>query len=336
VYLILITLGGIFLATPYLLLVHQASTLPDYMQAIRRMDAFYSHTPVMNTIVLGAAFLLCVYAIWKRKIETWYVMASALVLASVFTFNQQVITGFAVWPFHYVQYTKPVVYIILLVLFSKIVASRFPRLLRASMTIAILVCIGFAMYTQAGAYKVGYAYFAPRQQLMDVYSWFNKNAPKECVILSREGLKDDFVSRSIPDFTNCNVYTTNNDLFMIPFERIYFNYLVYLRINGISAKDIDAYTTEHRQNIIEYFYGTQTTHPIAKEYHELEAQENLPVKVAQDYKEFLKKDFSTELLKYKIDYVLSQGELDKATLASLHNPEVGTKIGEYVIYILSN
>ena len=108
------------------------------------------------------------------------------------------------------------------------------------------------------AYKNNFEIYKERQKYAGVFDWINKNAIKDCVILTPERL---FLTKALTIYTKCDTYLSDFASFVIPTERLWHNYLVYLRLIGIGAEEIDKYVEEKNEDILTYLYAAE---PMAK------------------------------------------------------------------------
>ncbi len=154
-----------------------------------------------------------------------------------------------------------------------------------------------------------------------------KNAPKDCVVLVDEDA--DALNDLTNDFTHCDTYFSTQRFLVAPIDRFYHNYMALLRFRGVKAEGIDDYL---KKNLPEaqgaLFYQLQ----YSLGYVDEKLANDLK-KFPGDYREFLKKDFYTELKKYKIDYIFSVGSLKKELEKSLPTKKVFEESGVFIYEI---
>lgn len=301
---------GAVVSAPYWYNLWKTSGTADYTDSAMRSGLFLTRAPILNKVTV-ATLLLFLLITWLddrrqnlnhfRKRELWWYMAFGMACVGLVVFNQQVITGKTVWPYHFVQYV-----ILICVSALAIFASRLewaPKFLtRLIAGLIIIVSIAFGIYSQTMTYVQNVELYRGRQHYADLVSWLNANGVSECVVLAED---KSYVGRIIPAFTRCNVYISDFWSFLLPSDRLYFNYLVHLRLKGIAADNIDSYLKDEYSDAIIYFWGTQA---MGKELRYGDYQLFLD-KLADDYKDFLKKDFVSELERYRIDYLfIEQGK----------------------------
>ena len=310
--LFFMVLTGLILASPYFYNIYLGSKNIFYQESAFRTGLFLTHEPILNIFLIFSFIIFLILSFFFKKIvkenifkEDWWLFSLILILAGFISFNQQVITGRTIWPFHFVQYTVPLSITALFVVFYNL-KNKIEKLkgLWGLLIILIIVSsLSFGIYTQISVYKKNYEKYKEMQKYADVFGWINKNIKKDCVILSEDRA---FMNQAIPAFTHCNVYFSDFWSFLLPFDRIYYNFLVYLRLEGVSSDEIENYIKKNTDDILVYLYGTHTM----IDYNVADYEDVLK-KIATDYKEFLTKDFEAELKKYRIDYLVSEKKINK-------------------------
>jgi len=352
--LIYILVIAILITLPYFYksyIVDQNSLFHD---SSLRNGLIYSHYYLMNKILLVALFLY-IFIIFipiiknipinnkwanslkesiKRTFKNWHFFCLALILGSIMALNQQIITGMTIWPYHFVQYTIPLSIVVLIVLLS----NGFLYKLRFFWTFIMVSIIGssilFGVYSQIYTYQKNYQYYSQMQSYSTAFEWLN-NQPKDSVVLINNELKgyhgSDYL---ILAYTHCNVYTSSYIFSMMPEDRIYHNYLIHLRLKGIKTNDIEEYLennkSEYRSYLFSNFAGLHGT-PEFPNFHDTKLEKKIE-KFPEDYKQFLKKDFNYELKKYKLDYILSFGVMDKKILNEILAPKLVFNENNVYIY----
>lgn len=316
---LLIASIGFLLASPYLYQTRLTATHSDFAFAAAKQGLLYSHAPIGSSIVVTALIILGGAALIRRASlhEDWWRLSLALTLGGALSLNQQLITGVTIWPFHFIQYIKPFSMVILLVALFHILRPWVPRLFPFLMLGSIVVSFAFGSAVQVGAYRNSFSWYAERQRYGDLFEWLNQNAPKDCAVLPQDDADGTFMYW-IPAFTHCNSVVNRNSHYLIPPDRIFHDFLVILRMRGVSAIDIGTYLAEHRGWVIGHFYGPQSGGSIAREYREYQQQKNIIGRLEAEYPAFLRRDFLTELKKYRIDYVVADGALQPNLIRALH------------------
>ena len=309
---------GTLIAAPYWYMAWRASRSAWYAEAASRIGLLASRAPHLNKFLLLVLviFLAASYlALWRGKrregAPAWWLFSFAMLVGGFAAYNQQVFTGKEIWFYHFVFYTVPFGYTTLMLMLWHFLKPRYPRLWRAFVAALISVSLLFGAAVQVRGYRARAPAYRDMQKYADVFSFFRTQTPKDCVVLA----EDETVrwSNLITALTACNTYVSGERSVIAPPERFYHNYLVLLRIRGVAADDIDAYLDIHREEATGLLYY-QLQYALGFPDRKLAATlERLPA----DYREFTKRDFRTELERYRIDYMLSEGPLDENVRASL-------------------
>ena len=335
--LCLVVITGVVLALPYWIMVWRAAHLPWYVEASARIGLLTTHAPHLNKFLFFCVviFLLasCMpFFIKKNKLsgeplEAWWFCLSFL-LAGFLAYNQQVITGREIWYYHYVFFTIPLGYVALLVASWYFFRPYFRRLWLVSIVVIGVASLWLGVYTQVSAYKHGFPYFKNIQSNAQIFNYFNK-APLDCVVLANED-DEGYYSINIPAFTHCNTYVSRERFVIAPLERFYHNYLVFLRLRGITAEQIVDYIATHHDEGNSFLYAQLQSKLGYPDPVLAETLRSIP----DDYKAFLKKDFLSELKKYRLDYILSIEPLSPSVQRSLPSLLKVFQSGQIYIYTL--
>ena len=299
------------------------------------------HTPLFNKVLL-ATFVLCgallTYAYQKHEIRIWKQrekhlpiwFSLALIFGSIFALNQQILTGRAIWPYHFVQYTVPLAMISVYIFAFFLFRPFFPRTWMMFIGASITVCMVFSTLN-AGTFVFRMKDFRQLQDLSPIFSWLNANAPKDCVVLTSEDSLETLTGL-IPGFTTCNTYVSSYLGGSMPMERVYHNFFTKLRLHGITNATIMENLTEKNDEAPKmYFY---------KDWIELLSPNKDPriektfPDLTMKYELFLKEDFEKELRRYRIDYIISRGELNTEAVRSLPTLQPVFTSGSTTIYAL--
>ncbi len=299
-----------------------------------RNGLLLTHAPILNKVTLlqTVIFLpIFIYEFYKQKkrgskLEDWWWFGLALVGANWLTFNYQVIIGRTVWPPHLMQFAVPLA----MVTFMLLLGNYFKKIsLKFSWILAVLVMSISVIYGVFTILSFRYALprFAAMQQNMALFDWLNKNAPKDCVVLVREN--EEALVNWVPAFTHCNVYASGYAFSRVPLDRLYHNYLVFLRLRGISVQELPHYLQEHRGELKALFY---TTWPqLFMKVDESWLAEPIE-KIEKSYGDFLKKDFLSELKKYRIDFITGEEEFPTTLINQFESLKYIGKFGSKHLY----
>lgn len=308
---------ALLLSSPYWIMVYRATRLPWYPEASTRIGFFLTHALHLNKFLLAVVlFFVIISVFWYRRkpkdepFPEWWWFCIALLISSFIVYNQQIVTGREIWYYHYVFFTIPLGYTIIALITWHATRSR-PMLMWGGTLLVFFLASAMGIYTQISGYRTGFQFFSSAQKYADIFDFFNKNALKDCVVLTNE--KEILWSELIPAFSHCNVYISAERFVIASPYRFYHNYLVLLRMRGIQAEEIEEYVRKHRAEALSFLnYRLQVTLGFPDPDFE-QALKRLPA----DYVAFLKKDFLSELKKYRLDYVLSVDPLSAQVERSL-------------------
>jgi len=318
-----IALLGTILAVPYFYFTYHARLDPIYPSASIRIGLITGHWAVFSFVLLGVLALFLFFIKSDRRSD-WWMFCMAVILGGLWALNQQIITGITIYPFHFVQYTKPLAVAVLFPLLFIKFSSQYKLVYKWMLGFVILYSVFFGIYVQAATYQGSFDRYADIQRYKSAFNWFSNNTPKDCVILAKDPDEARRLSQLIPAFTHCNVYETDNVHYLIPSERVFHNYMVFLRLEGVT--DINAYTQKYSDHIFGYFLGQNRNSMKEKTLVELIDR------LKHDYPQFLKDDFRKELSEYRLNYVVSDGPLDEKILRSIKDLEFVAEEGGVYIY----
>lgn len=291
---------------------------PDGQGLALRNGMFLTHAPIFNKVVLAGLLFFTPFIAFeyyqKRKkgeaIADWWWFCWALLLGGLLAFNQQIITGRTIWPAHFVQYTIPLTVIACLILSFNKIRIMSGSLWAVAIGIVIIASLSFSIFEVSRrnnylpAWRETQNYAAP-------LAWLNNNAPKDCVVLTADYRALFLVTA----FTHCNAYVSYWNYAGVPFDRTVFNYLVYLKMKGITPENVEAYLQENISDVrLLYFADWGQLYDRNDNAGWLQDKKNL---VASQYREFYGRNFKKELNRYRLDYILSAGPLSKEIAGQL-------------------
>jgi len=294
---------------------------------------FFTHIPLLNKTLLAAIAVFAGLSIYgyfsdKRKIfrEDWWIFSAAMLLGALWTFSQQIVTGRTIWPYHFVQYSKPLATFVLILAGFKFLYPKFPKLFNALMVGVCLFSLanGVAM---AASYRFRVEEFRREQSFAPLYAWLDKNAAKDCVVLVKE--KGEQLTRQIPAFTHCDVYISPWTFSGVPPERVLHNFFVYLKMNGVTADGVKEYLTQNQDEVRGYFYENWDQMFAKGMDPWLQSQID---RLVPAYAEFLKKDFSAELKRYRLDYLVSAERLTDEDVRAYGLSDKPEPVGNEFVY----
>lgn len=330
--------GGLILTAYVATALSQISTAGTHAgsSSLERNGLLLTHLPLLNKITLGAFVIFLVvswFAVRVRRTPTgltktnWWLFCFALLTSSLLVYSQQAVTGRTIWPYHFVQYTTPLAWVVLFILGHELIRPWWPRAWRigvASLGVTGLFLGGAMAFSTASAMD-GYL---QDQQLAPVFGWLNRNAEPDCVVVV-----PDFASRlveGVPAFTSCNVYLSANVFSgAIPESRLLQGYLVSLRLRGVSREQARSYLEAHPGEIRSLFFENLT------QIFETKRDDWIVQKtewVATAYEDFLLQPFLKELQRHKVDYIISDQVLSSDVIQMLGLRQDGPLLGRYAVY----
>lgn len=332
-YIVVLSLGILF-SIKYWIANISASKLDWYGEASARIGLLHTHEAHFNKFVIAMIFIflaVSIFAIYKkilyRPFPYWWWFSVVLLSSSLVVYNQQVITGIEIWYYHYVFYTIPFMYVVFILLLWFVFREVYSKFSKIAVTIIFLISVSLGIFYQVSAYNKRSPEYVERQYYREVFDFFNE-AEKDCVVLVEEK-ELDWWSINILAFTHCNLYYSgeNQSVIANP-DDFYYRFMASLRISGVDGDDIEQYI-ERNKNQVESALQYQLQRTLGYPDHKLE--ERL-LEIPEDYRRFVKEDFYTQLSKFRIDYILSQGELNEDIIANFSNLEKVRTIEDIVIY----
>lgn len=337
----LILAGGIALS---IISLYSFFALPSLGEgSLERSGLLAGHAPLLNKMTLAAlaaAFGLLVYAYRARSMDfirehvryknVWFSLA--LLIGSFAALNQQILTGISIWPYHLVQYTVPLAIVAVITIGTLVIGPHYPRMTRLFLGLGIAASVAFGIWN-ATTYTIFLDDFRTMQAYAPVFAWLNTNAEPDCVVLSADDDRARFTN-FVPAFTHCNIYMTANIGGPVPGERILHNYLARLRLIGIKPEDAEEYMTAHQGEILASFHKNWTELFAPGEKPRITAM--IPG-LAEEYREFSKKDLRTAFETYRVNYLVdaepTTETIDPAVLSGLHAKKIFEHAG-IVVYAL--
>ena len=290
--------------------------------ALTKNGLLFTHLPLVNGVLLatsGIFALLTVYGVKKRLYTLypltafnrfWWFLLGGLV-ASFVVFSQQFLTGRTIWPHHFVQYTIPLCYIVLLTMFARSIVRVPTRYVVVVLLPIVVATVGFGMWA-ATTYKAKMEVYKEVQQYQPLFTFLNHTPKGMCTVLSVE--EDDYLSTKIPAFTHCDVYYSIFVYYGAPLSRIEHNYLTLLRFRGLTSATLPQYLIDHDVEMrVATFTNWQELFRHVEDPWMRKITNNQEVdtwigktrvKIEKDYAQFLKQDFKSELQRYQITYIV--------------------------------
>lgn len=301
-----------------------------------RNGMFFTHAPLLNKTLLAALAIFLIGSWWlvhregwkKLFAEPWWLWCVSLLIGGLAALNQQILTGREIWPYHFVQYTKPFVNLVLVTVLVRVVPARFWKLTFAGCVLLSLYIFGRAAFAVSD-YQPLLPDFQTRQEETGLYTWLNENEPKDCVAVSME--EEEHLDRYISAYTHCNVYFSTMMFSGVPMERVRHNFFMHMRLLGVRAADAEAYMLTNPHHVRSAFFDNWKT------VFETGVNDWLTSHINQlvpAYAEFLKQDAATQLRQYRADVLISKDPLsvEERQLWKAQNEPIQT--GGYFLYTL--
>jgi hypothetical protein len=298
---------------------------------------FFTHVPIFNKFLLLVTIIFLPFFIrefWQRyklkeKLDNWWWFCMVVIVACWTAFTEQIVTGRTIWPYHFVQYTIPLLLVVLFVFGFNYFRGRLTKIWLCLTIFLGIVSLFFGCHA-AISFVFKLEDFSKKQSYMQVFNWLNNNSAKDCVVLINE--PTDNFARLIPAFTHCNVYNSTYTYFGVTKERVLHNYLVLLKFMGIKPENLDAYLRTHVEEINTLFFVD------LKQSLSGELSQNTEDSIEQietSYRSFYQADFASEIKKYRRDYLLSEEQLSPGIIADLKLEKINS-IKDFNLYKFNN
>lgn len=293
------------------------------------------HEPLLNktlllalVVFLGASFALVRQGSELKVLgrQPWWIFSFIFLLGGLVALNQQVLTGRAIWPYHFVQYTKPLAYLVSLVVVTRAVRGRWKTAWLA-LCMALSVFLLFQSVVAASTFRFMEGDFRARQSWAPIFSWL-RATPKDSVVLA-EGPLAGKLSGWIPAFTSNNVYTSPYAMSGVDQDRLEHNVFVDMRFDGVSSTDARAWLGAHEGALRGIFY--RDFFDVFRRRQDDGWFSSVLDDLAVKYTDFQRNDFHDELSKYRIDYLVLDDGYASTTRAELDLEEVAA-FSPYKIY----
>ena len=339
--LFLIILSSTLISAPsWYLWFRSLFATEDGQYTASRFGLMLTHSPTLSKVVLAqTVFFLALFLFERRKkkknnekFEEWWWFAAALVIGNWLVLNQQIITGRVVWAPHLTQYTVPLAFLTFILILGNYLKAHATRLWVAIIVMGCSIVLLFVvMSTFSFNYSGRVKEFSELQRFMPFFVWLDKQAPKDCVVLAKEEEGEESLSRWIPAFTHCNVYS--GPYAFVPFERTYFNYLVNLRLLDIKKQDLEQYLWNNKVGLRALFYTDWSQLFIPAGVKADDGWLLGPIQTLVDgYDALLKEDFAAALKRYRVDYLASEEPLSASLIKQLPHVELIGKFGAVFVY----
>ena len=318
---------ALIINTHYLISIFTSS---ENIAALSKNGLLLTHNVLHNKALYlaGIVFVLSsvvVFYLKQRsttlfKSSAWQWSASAIV-AGLICLNQQVLTGKTVWPGHFVQYTNPIAYIVFFTSIFLVLCTFFEsKSLKAQKIFYTFVTVGSVLGV-LGIFLVNIlatqsiesyqARYQDSQRYAPLLEWLEQQGG-QCVVFVAE--QQERIEKYITAYTPCDLYHSIYVFSGIPTERIMHNYLVNLRLFGVSEKKVEKYLDSHEHDMTGYFFedwvdmfSFGNDHWVFNTKSPEERARFLPEAkrhVVTEYKKLENQSTDTLLKKYAINYIV--------------------------------
>lgn len=344
---LLILAWTLILTLPYWYRFFKASQDPWYKDAALRSGLFYTHYPLLNKVLIASLLFYFIVFIFhflsKQKtnkfkftdIGNWHLFGLSLLLGGIWALNQQIVTGMTVWPYHFVQYTIPFSMVVVLALFYNIIKEWKPFLWAFFIVIIVSASLIFGSTLQVNTYKSNFDYYAGLQVYKPVFDWLNNQEKDSVVLVSGGSISERFyLNGFIAAFTHCNIYASPWAYNLMRPDRLYYSYLIELRLIGVSPDDIEEYLNNNSTEYRPYLFSNMKGLFDRKDFPDF--SDDLLVervkKLPQDYQRFYAGSFIEQLKKYRLDYIVSFGPIEEVFTNEINNPKIVFQSNNIFIY----
>lgn len=312
--IVLVYIGGILVAIPYIFNLYHASLFQTYKEVGARFGIIYAHRPLfVGFSVIGALIIFLLF--FPKENRNRYFFGLALLLAPFVTMNQQILTGRIMQVNHYHWFFhKPVAIIfVLIIIFYLLGRSRWVSYRNALMYLIIAGSIAGGIYVQTYSYyngtNDGGQVAIERQKYGPVMDWLNQHVPKESVVLA-----NNEASHMVVIYTPLNVFFHRAGMYSLVAtkDRLLDQLFTFYRLQGVEAQDVQETFFGARAWISSNIYGMH--------YRDLGGSyKTIPDDMVNDIILLYKKDalsvsasewIKHMLTKYEVDYIMWDKKID--------------------------
>jgi hypothetical protein len=296
-------------------------------------------TPLLNKVLLaaGGVFAVCTAVIvyrakeWRTLLkQPWWIFCAALLAAGLAVLNQQVLTGKAIWPYHFVQYTKPFALIVVLVSILHAVPDRWKRVWIGMCAVLSFAYVGHGVWA-ASTHVAVQEEFRSRQEQAALIDRINKVVDDGVVLVL--GPEADKIGGWIPAYTSANVYWSNYVMSGVPMERIEHNLFLRMRIENVAPSSSATWLTEHREDVRALFFRDWfDVFSIRKDDPWLDGEVS---RLASKYQEVAAIPLREYVDRYRLDLLVSPRELTLQERGVWGIDSRGESINRWYVYPIS-
>lgn len=274
-----------------------------------------THEPLVSTSLLLAVLVVgaLLFYLWRKgatlTVQSGLVFSFVTVCACVMAMNQQLITGRTAWPQHFIQYAVPLIYIALIASLTSL--TRIPQWVQKVLLVGAIVA----------SFALGFVSLPSYKTVLEDYRTVNRYAGALTFLRAHEGPcvaqpveVSERMNSFITAFTHCDVYLTHYVFMGVPEDRIMHNFLVYMRLTGVTPETVKAFLQENRKKVWAVFFRDwrdifhDTRDPwLLKQSDYVETEvwlDSLSEKIASEYTASYDAGARELLTKYRLDYVV--------------------------------
>ena len=241
--IILVTLGGFFVAIPYFLNVYRSALHPYFTEVTRRYGLIETREPILGFLVPGMFILFLLF--FPKKWRERFIFCLALFIAPFIVLNQQLITGKDFHSGHYhwfVHQPLAIIFLVVMVLYQARFWQEKLKLFKNVNISKILAyfIIGASLYVgiviQTAFYKDSEKLILSYQRYGPIVEWFNAHAQKDEVILAEANTR---LADILVIYTPLNSFYTSLSCIYLSGsnERILSGLFLFYRLDGLRGED---------------------------------------------------------------------------------------------------
>jgi len=311
--------GGLALGSFYFYQLYSASQLPEYLQALARIGMINSHFPsglkiVAVSAIVGLLFFIC-FRFKIISLDKYSLFFAAGILTSVIAVNQHVITGRNLeFSSHY--YMSAVFFggFACAFLWVNFIKSfpRYLKVIKIPFLIVVILVVVLNLRNLPGIFSSVRSQATSNVRYSRVIKWINENIKNESVVYANENL-----SVLIPVYTKNDVfYERFANLFIMPDTEVLDRFI----LNNFFENFDENFVTQNYRSIFGVYYIDKFSHNQSANKVKVllglkpEPAPLLPKeavdKVITRARQLQKKDFESEISKYRVDYFVFDKKFD--------------------------
>lgn len=332
-----IFLVGLLASVPSLILIILALQQKGSGSA-ERFGMLFTHMPTLNkfsltgaVIFIGITIFIIIYRKQKIYLQLWWQFSFAIVLGLVWVYIQNIITGISIWPDHFLQFTNPLIFFILMLIGYKLIIP-YSRKIWLVIVVLTLLASSVSGIFMARSYNYQSEDFKKSQNQAEITNWINENTTKDCVIYVLSYDNKSILHRRITALTHCNIYDSIWKFTMGSVERLQHNYFIFMQIQGVEVGNAKEFLWNNKKTLNRIYF---------KNWHEL-FQDNgddwynsVIEHASKEYEKFTQASIADNFRKYKIDYLISEYELDENLIKQIRFDSEPVLIQGHYIYHFS-